>query len=346
MPDAHMAETSARVDISVVIPTYNRGSQLQPLLEALLRQDARGLRYEIIIVDNNSRDNTAAVIEAARRADHARLIRYFFEPRQGVSYARNTGVTHARAPLIAFLDDDGIPTSDWVYSIKRAFDEYPQADCIGGRVKAVWKNKAKPSWLTAAHAGPVAVQDRPEQQWVNRANASTCLLGANFAFRRSVFDEIGLFSPEYPRNQDRELELRMWRAGKQGLYLPAMDVLVEIPEERLTKRYHRRWQATTGKYHARLRFRDTVDPHGTLHDQDCTGGRILGTPLFMYREGLTHVIDWFRALFTLDGDRRFYHETRLWYFASFFWTRLKTDVLPRVLRQSAPPPPKDAETAV
>jgi glucosyl-dolichyl phosphate glucuronosyltransferase len=346
MADAHMAETSSGLDISVVIPTYNRGSQLLPLLDALLRQDARGVRYEIIVVDNNSRDNTAAVVEAAGVADQAGLIRYFFEPRQGVSHARNTGILHARAPIIAFVDDDVSPSSDWVYSMKRAFDEYPQADCIGGRVRAVWTHKAKPSWLTDAHAGPVAVQDRPQQQWVSRANASTCLLGANFAFRRSVFDEIGLFSPEYPRNQDRELELRMWRAGKHGLYLPAMNVFVEIPEDRLTKRYHRRWQATTGKYHARLRFRDTVDQHGRLHDQECAGRRLLGTPLFLYRECLTHALEWFRALFALDGDRRFYHESRLWYFASFFWTRFKTDVLPRVVRQSARPPSKDVKTAV
>src|SRR5436190_22101340 len=144
MSNAHMAETSSGVDISVVIPTYNRGSQLQPLLEALLRQDARGVRYEIIVVDNNSRDNTAAVIEAARLADRARLIRYFFEPRQGVSFARNTGISHARAPIVAFIDDDVIPISDWVHSMKRAFDEYPQADCIGGRVRALWKNKTQP----------------------------------------------------------------------------------------------------------------------------------------------------------------------------------------------------------
>jgi len=342
-----MTSTASPIDISVVIPTYNRGSRLLPLLEALLRQDARGVRYEIIAVDNNSRDNTAAVIEAARSADHARLIRYFFEPRQGVSFARNTGISHARASVIAFIDDDVVPTSDWVYSMKRAFDEYPQADCIGGRVKAVWKNKSKPSWLTAAHAGPVAVQDRPQQQWVNRASASMCLLGANFAFRRSVFDDVGLFSPEYPRNQDRELELRMWRAGKQGLYLPALDVFVEIPDDRLTKRYHRRWQATTGKYHARLRFRDTVDADGRLHDHECTGRRVLGTPLFLYRECLTHAVQWVRALFALDGDRRFYHESRLWYFTSFFWTRFKTDVMPRILRQGPHrPSSKDAKTAV
>jgi len=320
-----MPESAPSPDITVVIPTYNRGSQLRPLLDSLLQQDARGVRYEVLVVDNNSRDNTAAVIETARLSDQSRLIHYLFESRQGVSYARNMGIAHARAPIIAFLDDDGIPSRSWVYSLKRAFEEYPQADCIGGRVRPVW-NTPKPSWLTAAHAGPIALQDRPQQQWINRANASPCLLTANLGFRRTVFDDVGLFSPEYPRNQDRELELRMWRAGKQGLYLPSMDVLVDVPPERLAKRYHRRWQATTGKYHARLRFRDIVDAQGRLNDEDCKGPRVLGTPLFLYRECLMHAFGWLRGLIAFDGARRFYHETRLWYFVSFFWTRLKTDV--------------------
>ena len=322
----HMTARMIQPDISVVIPTYNRGSQLRPLLDALLQQDARGVRYEIIVVDNNSRDNTAAVIEEARSSDDKGLIRHYFDSRQGVSYARNTGINHARAPIIAFLDDDGVPSPDWVYSMKRAFEEYPQADCIGGRVKPVW-NKPRPSWLNAAHAGPVALQDRPQPQWINRANASACLLTANLGVRRSVFDDVGLFSPEYPRNQDRELELRMWRAGKQGLYLPSIDVFVEIPEQRLTKRYHRRWQATTGKYHARLRFRDTVDAHGRLNDEECKGRRLLGAPVFLHRECLTHLLGWFKGLLAFDSSGRFYHESRLWYFVSFFWTRFKTDVL-------------------
>jgi glucosyl-dolichyl phosphate glucuronosyltransferase len=323
-----MTEPTGQPDISVVIPTYNRGSQLRPLLQGLLQQDPRGVRYEIIVVDNNSRDNTAAVIEEARLSDDRRLIQYLFESRQGVSYARNTGIKHARAPIIAFIDDDVVPARDWAYSIKQAMDQYPEADCIGGRVRAVW-SRPRPSWLDAAHEGPLALQDWPEPRWVNRESASNCLVTANLACRRELFDEVGLFSPDYPRNQDRELEMRFWHAGKQGLYLPAMDVFVEIPEERLTKRYHRRWRVATGSYHAKLRFRDLVDGQGRLHDQEEKSRRLFGAPLFMYRECLGHLIGWCKTLVSRNADRRFYHESRLWYCASFLWTRFKTDVLSR-----------------
>jgi glycosyltransferase involved in cell wall biosynthesis len=316
-------------EISVVIPTYNRGTQLRPVLAALLAQETGGVTYEVIVVDNNSPDGTRSVVEEAIAADASGLIQYVFEPRQGVSYARNTGVQHSRAPIIGFLDDDGVPTASWVRQIKRAFDVYPQVDCIGGRVRALWTTP-RPSWLTAAHAGPVALQDRPHVQWVDRSSASACLITANLAIRRAVFDEIGGFSPDYPRNQDREFEMRMWRAGMLGVYLPTMDVVVEIPPERLTKRYHRKWQATTGRYHALLRFRDTVDASGRLHDEEVKTRRLFGTPLFLYRSFLHHLAGWIGGVLRADGDMRFLHETRLWYFTSFLWTRFKTDALPQL----------------
>src|SRR6478672_676832 len=146
----HMPENAPSVDLSVVIATYNRGSQLRQVLDALLQQDARGVSYEVLVVDNNSRDNTAAVVEAVRVSDQSGRIRYFFEARQGVSYARNTGIAHARAPIIAIIDDDVVPVRDWAYSVKQAMDQYPEADCIGGRVLPVW-TRPRPSWLDAAH---------------------------------------------------------------------------------------------------------------------------------------------------------------------------------------------------
>ena len=330
----HMPENAPSVDLSVVIATYNRGSQLRQVLDALLQQDARGVSYEVLVVDNNSRDNTAAVVEAVRVSDQSGRIRYFFEARQGVSYARNTGIAHARAPIIAIIDDDVVPVRDWAYSVKQAMDQYPEADCIGGRVLPVW-TRPRPSWLDAAHWGPIALQDWPEPRWVNRENATNCLITANLTFRRELFHDVGLFSPAFPRNQDRELEMRFWRAGKQGLYLPTMDVMVDIPEERMTKRYHRQWRVTTGSYHAKLRFPDLVDGHGRLHDHE-EGRRLLGVPLFMYRQCLGHLIGWGKAIVSNNANRRFYHESRLWYCASFFSTRLKTDVLPRFrLRRTA-----------
>jgi glycosyltransferase involved in cell wall biosynthesis len=309
-------------DIAVVIPTCNRAAGLGPLLERVLDQDAGGVTWEIVVVDNNSRDHTRIVVGQAIARDPSGRLRYAFESRQGVSYARNAGVELTTAPVIAFLDDDGVPGRNWVRQMKEAFDQHPEAHCIGGRVRASWA-LPPPSWLSAAHAGPIAVQDRPHAAYVNRQNASACLLTANLGVRRSVFDQIGGFSPDYPRNQDREFEMRMWRAGMQGLYLPAMDVTVAVPPERLTRRYHRRWQATTGHYHAMMRYRDTVDARGAIVDEPPQRRRLLGTPLFMYRYFLSHLRGWLRATICFRRDERFYHETRLWYYVSFFITRCR-----------------------
>jgi len=323
------------VDLSVIIPTCNRAGGLRPLLESLADQDADGLTYDVFVVDNNSRDDTRTIVTDFIRHEGSGRFHYLFEPRQGVSYARNAGVASSRGPIVAFLDDDGIPGADWVRSMARAFAEYPEADCIGGRVRPKWTTD-RPSWLTDAHAGPVALQDRPQPAWVNASNASPCLITANLGCRRQIFAEVGGFSPAYPRNQDREFELRLWRAGKQGLYLPAMDVVVEVPPNRLTRRYHRRWQMTTGKYHALMRYRDTVDAKGRLIEER-PHGRFLGTPHFLYRECFERVIRWMRAALRGDADERFLHESRLWYFAGFVRTRFQTDVLRRAAGSPRPP---------
>jgi glucosyl-dolichyl phosphate glucuronosyltransferase len=307
-------------DIAVVIPTFNRASGLRAVLEHVLNQDAAGISYEVVVVDNNSSDDTRAVVERVIEQDTSGRLRYAFESRQGVSYARNLGVALTSAPVILFLDDDGVPGRDWLRSMKAAFDAHPEADCIGGRVRAEWSTPP-PSWLGPPHMGPIAIQDRPAPLYVSASSASTCLISANLGVRRAVFDRIGGFSPDYPRGQDREFEMRMWRAGMQGLYLPAMDVHVAVPQNRLTRAYHRRWQATTAKFHARMGFRDCIDGNGVLHDRPIASRTLFGSPLFLYRECLDHLRRWLLAALTFDAERRFFHETRLWYFASFFLTR-------------------------
>jgi glycosyltransferase involved in cell wall biosynthesis len=72
------------MDISAVITTYNRAGMLATALQALLRQHADGLRYEIVVVDNNSTDNTRAAVESLIAGGHTNL-RYVFEPKQGIS---------------------------------------------------------------------------------------------------------------------------------------------------------------------------------------------------------------------------------------------------------------------
>ena len=86
----------------------------------------------------------------------------------------------------------------------------------------------------------------------------------NFGCRRAVFDELGLFSEEFSRCSDREFQLRLWQAGKRGLYLPDIEVSVEMPAERLTRAYHRRWRLKCAKYEALMWYRDLVNGDGVL----------------------------------------------------------------------------------
>ena len=95
------------IEVSVVLSTYNRCHILPDALESLLAQEG-GVSYEIILVDNNSTDRTREVVESfiARGATN---LTYVFEGRQGLSYGWNSGIAHARAPVIAFTDDDVSP---------------------------------------------------------------------------------------------------------------------------------------------------------------------------------------------------------------------------------------------
>src|ERR687883_1207063 len=121
---AASAERAAAA-LTVVLPTYNRCAGLLRTLASIL--DQRTTRaYEVIVVDNNSSDETRAAVHDAMARD-AR-VRYLLEPQQGVSYARNAGIAHAGAPLIAFVDDDVRVAPDWIETICRTFEQHADVE--------------------------------------------------------------------------------------------------------------------------------------------------------------------------------------------------------------------------
>jgi glycosyltransferase involved in cell wall biosynthesis len=317
---------------SVIVATYNRARQLERALESLVRQRVDRFTYEILVVDNNSTDDTSEVVRRiARRYPDAR-IEYLFVREQGVSHARNAGIVHARAPLIAFIDDDVEAADDWLARMVGAFAEHPEVACVGGQVRPRWTT-GRPSWLTEDHFGPLALQTWSRPFLLSRAAAERCLATENFGCRRAVFEEVGLFSAAFPRGEDREFQLRLWQAGKCGLYDPGIKVSVSVPTERLTRAYHRKWRFTYAKYHALMWYRDLVNGEGVL-EPPTRRRSFLGTPLFIYREGVAHGRGWCAALLHKDGTRRFYHETQLWYVAGFVYSRLQQTLAAFVRGQS------------
>ncbi len=284
---------------------------------AALQTQTGGVRYEVILVDNNSTDDTREVVR--QQLDHFPNLRYVFEPRQGLPHARNAGVLASQAPLVAFTDDDVEVGPEWVSTIKRIFDEHPDVDMIGGRVRPVWPGPV-PSWITTRQLGPFALGERGDATIrVSAENAAPCLVGANFAFRRGVFDRVGLFDPAYIKSQDREIQLRLWRAGGVGLYVPDLAIAVKVPPERLTKRYFRYWYTTYGVYHSRMGLLDAIGRDGRLTTP--TGRRIFGAPAFLYRSLLTSLWRWTSALLRFDSASAFHWENRFRYLFSYIRER-------------------------
>jgi glucosyl-dolichyl phosphate glucuronosyltransferase len=319
------------VDLSVIVPTYNRAASLLALLRDLDRLRAGDLTIEIIVVDNGSSDETPRVVRRHALVDPR--IRYTLERRRGASCARNAGIAVARAPILAFIDDDVRPSVEWAVSICQAFAEHPEIDCLGGRVEPRWP-RTPPAWLTRALWGPLALQmGRGDAPYLDRGHASACLITANFACRAEVFRAIGGFSPEFQRDEDREFNLRLWRAGRRGIYDDSVVAYAEVQPERLTRRYHRGWHHVTGRNHARLYFRDTIRADGALDDDLPARSRLIaGVPGFLYRECAAHAVAWLRHLLTGRADEAFADECRLRYLASYFTTRWSALLMSAVRR--------------
>lgn len=308
-------DVSAAPDVTVVISTYNRCGQLREALEALFSQQSDGVTWEAVVVDNNSTDDTAAVVESFTGQPSARLS-YIFEPRQGLSFGRNAGICRAAAPIIAFTDDDVRPAPDWVRRIKRCFDEHPEADFIGGKVLPRWQSTV-PAWLTPDHWSPLALVDYGDEEFVVNPGRPACLVGANFAFRRDVFGRVGLFAPSLQRvkdaigsAEDYDMQMRVWRAGGQGLYVPDVVVATDVQPERTTKAYHRRWYAGHGRFSAVMRLKECISPDGTLIPERTQPSRLFGVPSFVYVEWFSSVRRWMNAGLHRDESSAFYHENR------------------------------------
>jgi len=303
------SDVDVRSDVSVVLSTYNRADRLPAALDALLAQSA-DIAYEVIVVDNNSTDATRTVVEQAAARSDGRL-RYVFEPRQGLSYGRNAGIAVARSPIVAFSDDDVRVAPDWIAQLKRTFDAHPEIDYVGGRVLPHWL-ASPPPWLTDAHWAPLALQDYGDQPIVSGRERAVCLVGANLAFRRRLFDVVGMFTPSLGRvkdgigsTEDHDMQLRAWKAGIRGLYDPELRAEADVTPDRLTRNYHRRWHRGHGRHCAMMRLRELVPADlGPLTEPDNVV-LLFGSPAFVYSNLLRTAYNWVRAL-VLRRDPRFY----------------------------------------
>ena len=311
--------------VTVVVPTFDRAASLErALAHVLAARIPPGCERAVVVVDNNSTDSTRAVSERLRDR-----VQYVFEPAQGLSHARNAGIAAARrdgaddGAIVAFTDDDVEVAPDWIEAMTSAFAARPEVECVGGRVLPRW-TAAPPSWLTRAHWAPLALQDHGDAARVFDAARPLCLVGANVAFRARVFDRLGGFSPDVQRvrdsigsTEDHEMLARLYSSGGRALYVPEMIVHAEVPPQRLTRGYHRRWHRGHGGFHARMR----------LPEIERSRGRIFDVPLHLVRDAANAAASWLPRTIAGDASGAFEREARLWFFGGF--VRERCSWLPR-----------------
>lgn len=244
------------MDATVIVCTYNRSASLRDTLRALRAQKMPPTRqWEVIVVDNNSKDDTRQVVEEVQRVWP--VLRYEFEQEQGLSHARNHGIGCAQGEVILFTDDDVLPEPDWLETTLAGLDKY-QADACGGHIAPIWETQP-PAWLTERFYGFLAVRtDRTDDYSIE--SPSQAPFGANMAIKKAVFDRVGLFDTNRGRKgkvlasgEDGEMFERILSAGLKAVFLGQTRVHHKVEAFRLTKRYFRRWRFQTSRNIAQSR---------------------------------------------------------------------------------------------
>lgn len=251
--------------LDVVIPTYKREVLLRKTLDSFANATVpQGLQVSIIVVDNNSNDGTAAMVQGMQPT-YPLPLRYILETKQGSSQSRNAGINASNADLLGFIDDDEEVESEWFKVIAREFAD-PAVQFIGGPCEANWVTP-KPDWLPKGYHSVIsAIPAKPRGPF--GPDFPGVLMGGNCVFRRDVFNRIGLYSTQLGRSgkgllseEDADLQRRLQDAGVYGLHVPDLVIRHYIFPERLTRSYHRRWVYWRG---ASQGVRDRTHPDAKL----------------------------------------------------------------------------------
>ncbi len=202
--EAEIATPSAPVvKVSVVISTYRRGRQLADAVRSVARQTFPAASYEVIVVNNDPLDaSTAQIVEALARsefADHPERLRLVTCPFKGLSFARNAGISEAHGKVVSFLDDDAVAFPDWLEQVWRAFETFPQAGVVGGKI-LLDPPAPRPKWLRAGwehlwgHNVPPFADTKQVQKWWEFP------WGGNWSATRHALLRVGGFRTNYGRH--------------------------------------------------------------------------------------------------------------------------------------------------
>jgi glycosyltransferase involved in cell wall biosynthesis len=290
------------MNITVILCSYNRWVSLGKTLDSLAASKfTEPIEWEVLVVDNNSTDQTRAVVEDFCRR-HPGRFRYLFEPKQGLSYARNAGIRNARGDVMAFTDDDVTVDPSWLQNLTAPLGDGVWAGS-GGRILPQ-QGFSFPQWLPVKDRyafAPLALFDLGSEA----RRLTEPPFGASMAFQRRMFAQYGDFRTDLGRsgtsmlsNEDTELGRRVLAGGESLRYEPLAIVYHPVSEGRLRKTYFLSWWFDK----ARADIREFGVPLDTKW-------RLCGIPLYLLRRLAVWTLRW---MVTVEPRQRFSCQLKIW----------------------------------
>ena len=259
---------------TVAICTWNRAALLSGALERLARAHRPSGGWEVIVVNNNCTDDTEQALDAFA----GRLpLRRVFEPRPGLSHARNAAVSHAAGDYMVWTDDDALVDAGWITAYEQAVETYPEAAVFGGPVRPLFEG-TPPNWLSAGWqevSAAYAARDLGERP--SELKGDELPYGANYVVRTRE-QRLFPYDPALGRKQaggalgeETAVIRAILTAGGIGWWVPGASVEHWVPKERQTVRYLRSYYALQGK---------------TFHKRAAEGGRTFDGHNLLLRGGI------------------------------------------------------------
>ena len=297
--------------ISVVICTYNRCESLKKTLESLSNQGFDScFDYEILIVDNNSKDRTKEIVETFN-VGAKNIIRYIFESRQGLSIARNRGIREAQGNIIAFTDDDCIVSENWLQEINNIFSD-GVCQGAGGKIIALWGDVMPPDWYGKKGKyeikGGIVEYDKGSKDFIYKKEAISLPIGANMVFQKSCFDkhgyfkeDLGLVGKKLLMGEDREFCLRLIKQSECIKYCSNLIVWHPVERHRLTEKFFLQWHYWYGY-------------STSIFKEEDSSKKILKVRRYLFRQVVVNLFFWlFTILFLGNKTKKLYYKINLNY---------------------------------
>jgi len=283
---------------SILIPTYNRASELSLTIESLVIHIEEGIYkndVEILIIDNNSSDNTKLVVQSYEKYN---FVHYFLEKQQGKNFALNLGIERSRGELLIFVDDDICPKLNWLHNIVKSLKDWPDDNIFGGRVIPNFPDHT-PTWVMegkfADFVFAIHMPQKSEGLYKNEATPS----GPNCWIRKCLFEKGIRYDTEIgPKGKGRvsgsELEFfnRMKGLGELPVFIPGAAVEHRIQTFQTSKRYLLKRSFASGAGFAYIYgFGDVPRSHGI--------------PRYLFKQLFLFLVSGVSKLLTLNGKKAF-----------------------------------------